>query len=201
MAEAWLFKVEAFLIMWTGLSHSGFVSWRFRRRDVSRPFTVFFNLILQSQLFNSVLPYFLVSCPYWGDFPSLFLPAVLSWHLLPSPLPGPTLHGPHQGTRRTREITCTRSRKRRRKKHLEAGWSQGRLEPGTKLKSMFNSSFGSRRCLVNILFGHYKCLYFIACYTVISTTSTFQFPWYLQKYTFWRKRVPMRSYRLRHCHH
>lgn len=144
MAEAWLFKVEDFLMVWMGLSHSGFPSWRFRRRDVPRPFTVFFNPILQSQLFNSVLPYFLLSCPYWGDFPSHFLTAIMSWHLLPSLLRGPTLHGPCQGTRRTRETTCTRSRKRKCKKHLEAGWSQGRLESGTKLKSMFNPSFGSR---------------------------------------------------------
>lgn len=87
------------------------------------------------------------------------------------------------------------------KKHLEAGWSQGRLESGAKLNCMFHPSFGSRRCLVNVLYGHYKCLYFVACYTVISTTSTFQFPWYLQKCTFWRKRAPVRCCRLWHCHH
>lgn len=89
----------------------------------------------------------------------------------------------------------------KKKKHLEGGWSQRRLEPGTKLIRTFIPSFGSTRRLVNILRGHYKCLYFITCYTMISTTSTFPFPWYPQKYTFWRKRVPTRSYILWHCHH
>lgn len=132
-----------------------------------------------------------------------FLPAALNWHLLPSSLPGPNLHGSCQDTKRTRQTTCTRSRKRNHKKkpHLEGGWSQRRLDPGTKLTRTFIPSFGSTRRLVNILCGHYKCLYFITCYTMISTTSTFPFPWYPQKYTFWRKRVPTRSYILWHCHH
>lgn len=200
MAEAWLFKgkilsscEQDWVTQVLSAGGSG-------RRDVPRWFTGFFNLILQSQLLNPVLPYFLLSRPYWGDFSSLFLPAVLSWQLLPPPLPALTRHGPCQGTRRTRNTTCTRSRKRTCRKHLETGWSQGRLESGTKLKSMFNPSFSSRRRLANILYGHYKCLYFTTCYTAASTTSTFLFPWYLEKHSFWRIRVPLRSC-LRRCHH
>lgn len=182
--------------MWMGLSHSGFVSWRFRRRDVLRQFTVFLNLILQSQLFNSVLSYFLLSCLYWGDFPPHS--SLLYW--------ADTFSCQAQTSMTFARVKGEPERppapeveKENIKRKLKADWSQGRLKSGTK--SVFNPSFGSKQCPVNILYGHYKCLYFIACYIAVRTASALQFPWYLQKDTFWRKRLPLRSYRLQHRQH
>lgn len=181
MAEAWLFKVEDFPIMRMRLSNSGFFQLGTQNLGLNTIYCIFqiwfcspSYLTLSCHDFCSYVHtevIFLPSFPWCTElapFPFLSACPDLSWPL-------PAYHENQRG-----HLYQEQKNKIQKRRTLGAGWNQVRLGPGTKPKSMFKSSFGSRRCATNIPSDHYKHLHLISCYTVLSTINIFQFLWHLQ---------------------